>query len=120
MMIVSALLGATLGLVMGIAAGLDHLYSAALSGSIFGGWVGLVVGLSYGFFTRLRYLGSRSSNKTILVFAILGAIPGALLLSVFSHGLMMMLFQALIGLCYGASISGLSGTLIVVYLKKIL
>lgn len=120
MTLVSALLGATLGLGTGIASGFGHLTSAALSGSMFGGWVGLIAGLSYGFFAKLRYLGSRSPSRTIFVFAVLGALPGALLLGVFSQGLVMMLVQGLTGLCFGASISGLAGTLVVVYFKKLL
>ena len=110
--LVSALVGSIAGLGLGIANGLGELLSAATLGFVFGGFLGLIVGVLFRSIRKLRDLGYASQRRATLVFAILGAIPGALIFSLFSQGMTMMLFQAIIGGIVGALITGISGIIL--------
>jgi hypothetical protein len=118
MTLVSAVMGAILGLGLGIGIGSGDLSSAGVVGSVFGGGVGLVVGLLVGSIRKLRALGSGPLINTILVFAGLGAIPGGLILSLFSEGLAMMMYQAVTGAIAGGLISSVSGTILRAFWRR--
>lgn len=113
--LIAALVGSILGLGLGIVHWSGELFSAAAVGSLFGGLVGLIGGLLFGLIRKLRDLGSASVLRTILVFAFLGAMAGALILSPFSEGLLMMLTQACEGAMAGALVGGILGTIIRVF-----
>jgi hypothetical protein len=116
--LVSALVGSIAGLALGIAGGLGELLSAATLGFVSSGILGLIVGVLFRTIRKLRDLGSGSKLTTTLVFAFLGAIPGALVFALFSQGVRMMLFQAVTGGIVGALISGISGIILCVLWQK--
>jgi|SRR4030088_2429773 hypothetical protein len=109
--VISALVGSILGLGLAIAhrpSELAELTGAATAASMFGAWVGLVIGLLFGSVRKLRQVGTGSRLRRILVFGFLGAIAGALLLFPFSQGLAMALYLAI----EGAVAGGLMGLLL--------
>ena len=90
--VLSASVGILLGVAIGISSGLGGLVGAAIMGSLFGGFVGLIAGLLFASVGKIKAIGTTSVMHTISVFAAMAAIPGALVLSIFSEGLKMMLF----------------------------
>ena len=112
MSLISAVLGSILGLGFCIAGGCHELLSAAAVGFVFGGWVGLVVGLLSRSIRSLRELQNRSWTRMILVFTLLAAIAGAVMFFPFSEGLAMALYLAL----EGAVAGGLIGALLAIIL----
>lgn len=115
MILIAAILGSILGSAFSIAIRSHELLSAATVGFVFGGWIGLVVGLLFGSIRRLRELRKRSGKKTVLAFTLIAAIAGAVLSFPFSEGLAMALYLAL----EGAVAGGLIGFLLAIILRAI-
>lgn len=115
MLLIAAMLGSVLGSALSIALGSHELLSATTVGFVFGGWIGLVVGLLFGSIRRLRELRKRSGKKTVLVFTLIAAIAGAVLSFPFSEGLAMALYLAL----EGAVAGGLIGFLLAIIERAI-
>ena len=113
MILIAAILGSILGLAFNIAIGSHEPRSAATIGFVFGGWVGLVVGLTFSLIRRLRELRNRSSKKTVFAFTLIAAIAGAVPFFPFSEGLAMALYLAL----EGALAGGLIGVLLALILR---
>jgi hypothetical protein len=116
--LVSALVGSVAGLGLGIAGGFGELLSATTLGFVFGAFLGLIVGVLFRSMRKLRGLASGSRRRATLVFALLGAIPGALIFSLFSQGLTMMMFQAVMGGIVGALITGMTGIILGIGWRK--
>jgi YD repeat-containing protein len=113
MSLISAILGSILGLTFCVASGCHELLSAAAIGFVFGGWVGLVVGLLFRSIRSLRELQNRSWTRMILVFTLLAGIAGAVLFFPCSEGPAMALYLVL----EGAVAGGLIGALLAIILR---
>ena len=108
-----ATIGAVLGVTYGLALGFVHdgvvvVGAGELFTFVFGGFVGLVAGLLFASSRKLRRFAVGSRIRMALVFAVLGAIPGALVFSLFAEGVPMALYQA----AYGSIVGGLIGAIL--------
>ena len=102
------LAGTLVGSICGIGVALvverNQFLMGALSGAIFGTWVGLVLGVLFGTIRRLRESCANSRSRAAVLFILPGSLAGAALFSLFSEGIAMALYLAVEGVLAGGVI----------------
>lgn len=120
MSVIAALIGVFLGLALSPLDGRGSPTELAAMIGLFGGAVGLIVGVLVGSVRKLKELPNRSPLRMITTFALFGAMAGALILFPFSEGLAMAIYLATEGAIAGGTIGILLGLLVRVSGRRIL
>ena len=120
MSVIAGLIGVFLGLALFPLDGRGSPMQLAAIIGLFGGAVGLIVGLLVGSVRKLKELPNRSPLRMISTFALLGAMAGALILFPFSEGWAMALYLAFEGAIAGGIIGILLGLLVRVSGRRVL
>lgn len=116
---IAAFLGSTLWLFLpGPRLNWSEVWPAVGFGAFFGGWVGLISCLCFGFIRKVRHYGTRSPLRMILVFVLLGGIAGAPVFFPFGDGLAMALGLAMEAAVFGAIIGAILGLIFLVVMFR--